>query len=208
MDSVEDAGVNLVAIAGDNAAGSAARDRLREIIKNRSVITGDFELASGGSSGVFFEMKETLLDPEGLNFASEMILDIINKLPNVDAVGGLELGACPIVTAICLKSRTGRPLAGFYVRKERKKRGAKQLIDGPVVRGSNVAILDDVTTKGGSVLQAVRAAREELDCNVVAVITVVDREQGAIEALAKEGLNLIPLFVMSEFEQGRDRRGR
>ena len=200
--------MNLVAIAEDNAAGSAARDRLREIIRKRSVCTGDFELASGGSSNVFFEMKETLLDPEGLDLASEIMLDIINKLPNVDAVGGLELGACPIVTAICLKSRAGRPLAGFYVRKERKKRGAKQLIDGPVVRGSHVVIVDDVTTKGGSVLQAVRAAREELDCNVVAVITVVDREEGAKEALAKQGLHLIPLFVMSEFDEWCDRRSR
>lgn len=195
--------MTVVAIVENGSASSAERDRLREIINNRSVITGDFKLASGGSSDIFFEMKETLLDPEGLNLASELTLDIIRKLPNVDAVGGLELGACPVVTAICLKSWAGRPLAGFYVRKERKKRGAKQLIDGSVVRGSDVVILEDVTTKGGSALQAVRAAREELDCNVVAVITVVDREQGAKEALAKEGLDLIPLFLMSEFREWR-----
>ena len=193
--------MKLAAIAENNAAGGTARDRLQDIIRKRSVITGDFELASGGSSNVFFEMKETLLDPEGLDLASEIMLDIINKLPNVDAVGGLELGACPLVTAICLKSRAGRQLAGFYVRKERKKRGAKELIDGPVIRGSHVVILEDVTTKGGSVLQAVRAAREELDCKVVAVITVVDREAGAREALAKEGLDLTSLFEMSEFEE-------
>ena len=195
--------MNLVAIAQDMTAGKEVRSRLREIIRKRSVITGEFELASGGSSDIFFEMKETLLDPEGLDLASDMTLQIIDKIPNVDAIGGLELGACPMVTAICLKSRTRRPLAGFYVRKERKKRGAKQLIDGPVVRGSNVVILDDVTTKGGSVLQAIRAAREELDCNVVAIITVVDREEGAKEVLAKEGLDLIQLFVMSEFKEWR-----
>lgn len=195
--------MNLVAIAEDKMADSKVRSQLREIIRKRSVITGDFKLASGGSSDIFFEMKETLLDPEGLDLASDMILHIIDKIPNVDAVGGLELGACPVVTAICLKSLASRPLAGFYVRKERKKRGAKQLIDGPVVRGSNVVILDDVTTKGGSMLQAVRAAREERECNVVAVITVVDREEGAKEALAKEGLDLIPLFVMSEFKEWR-----
>ncbi len=193
--------MNLVAVVQKNTAGNKIRDQLREIISKQSVTTGSFELASGGSSDVYFEMKETLLGPEGLELASEMMLDIINKLPNVDAVGGLELGACPIVTAMCLKSLAGRPLDGFYVRKERKKRGAKQLIDGPVNRGSNVVIVDDVTTKGGSVLQAVRAAREELGCNVVAVITVVDREEGAKEALAKEGLDLISLFVMSEFKE-------
>ncbi len=195
--------MNLVAVVQKNTAGNATRDHLREIISKRSIITGNFELASGGSSDIYFEMKKTLLDPEGIDLASEMSLDIIEQLPNVEAVGGLEVGACPVVTAICLKSRTKRPLAGFFVRKERKERGAKQLIDGPVNRGSNVVIVDDVTTKGGSVLQAVRAAREELGCNVVAVITVVDREQGATEALAKEGLKLIPLFVMSEFKEWR-----
>ena len=193
--------MNVVAIVDDTAMGNAARDRLRDIIKTKSVMKGDFDLASGGSSDIFFEMKETLLDPEGLELASELTLQIIDKIPNVDAVGGLELGACPVVSAICVKSLASRPLAGFYVRKERKKRGAEQLIDGPVVRGSNVVVLDDVTTKGGSVLKAVHVVREELDCTVVAVITVVDREQGAKEALAKEGLELTPLFVMSEFRE-------
>ncbi len=192
--------MNVVAIVDDNALGDEVRDRLRDIIEKKSVLKGNFDLASGGSSDIFFQMKETLLDPEGLDLAAKMTLQIIDKIPDVGAVGGLELGACPVVTAICLKSLAGRPLAGFYVRKERKKRGARELIDGPVVRGSNVVILDDVTTKGGSVLQAVRVVREELGCKVVAVITVVDREQGAKEALAKEGLELTPLFVMSEFK--------
>ncbi len=164
------------------------------------MITGNFKLASGDDSDIFFEMKETLLDPEGLDIASEMILEVIYRLGDVDAVGGLELGACPIVTAACLKSGKRRPIAGFYVRKERKNRGAGQLIDGPVRKGSRVVILEDVTTRGGSAMQAVKVVREELDCDVVAVVTVVDREQGAKEMMAEHGLELIPLFVMSEFK--------
>ncbi len=184
-----------------NGNGDAGRERLRNIIGERSVMTGNFKLASGGDSDIFFEMKATLLDPEGLDLASEMILQVIYRLDDVDAVGGLELGACPIVTAACLKSGKVRPLAGFYVRKERKNRGAGQLIDGPLKKGSNVVILEDVTTRGGSALQAVKVVREELDCNVVAIVTVVDRQQGAREMLAGENLELIPLFVMSEFRE-------
>ena len=183
----------------------AKRDRLRTIIGENSVMTGNFELASGGTTDLYFDMKKTLLDPEGLNLASDMILEVIEQFPDVDAIGGLELGACPIISAVCHKSWTNKNLAGFYVRKERKKRGAGQLVDGPVKTGSNVLILDDVTTKGESVLQAVRAAREELDCNVIAVVTVVDREQGARKTLANEKINLIHLFVMNEFEEWRNR---
>jgi orotate phosphoribosyltransferase len=179
----------------------AKRDRLRDIIGERSVATGDFELASGGRSNLYFEMKESLLDPEGIDLAADLILEAIEqRFPDAEAVGGLELGACPIATAVCLKSRGGRNLAGFYVRKERKKRGARELIDGPVGRGARVVIVEDVTTKGGSAMQAVRAVREELDCQVLAVVTVVDREEGARDALAREGLELIPLFLMKEFE--------
>lgn len=193
--------MNTATLVKTSVRDHAMRDRLRSIIQKNSVITGNFALASGGTSSLYFEMKETLLDPEGLDLATDLILEIIAQFPEVDAAGGLELGACPIVSSVCVKSLMSRPLAGFFVRKERKKRGAEQLIDGPVKHGSNVVILDDVTTKGGSVLQAVKAARDEFGCNVLAVITVVDREQGAKEALAEEGLKLIPLFVMSEFEE-------
>lgn len=195
--------MNSAIIARDLSAGDENRERLRTIIGEFSVVTGDFELASGGRSGLYFEMKESLLDPEGIDLASDMVLQAMERFPNVDAVGGLELGACPIVTAVCLKSRGTRNLAGFYVRKHRKERGARQLIDGPVKPNSNVIILDDVTTKGGSVMQAVHAVRDELNCNVLAVVTIVDRSEGANEALKKEGLELIPLFLMDEFEKWR-----
>jgi orotate phosphoribosyltransferase len=177
------------------------RVQLYEIIKDQSLKQGRFQLASGGTSDLYFEMKATLLDPEGLDLASDLIIDILNqRFPNVDAIGGLVIGACPVVTAVCLKSRSSRRLPGFFVRRERKSRGTGQLIDGPVKPGSNVVLLDDVTTTGGSVQKAIDAVREELDCNVLAVITVVDREQGAKESFAKNGLELIPLYLMTDFK--------
>jgi len=191
--------VSVVELALRHRQGDRNRDRLKSIIAEKSVKRGEFELASGGVSDLYFEMKETLLDPEGLHLAAGMILEVASRFPSVSAVGGLELGACPIVSAVANESWPSRPLAGFYVRKERKTRGAKQLIDGPVGRGTDVLILDDVTTKGGSVLQAVEAVRNELGCNVRGVVTVVDRQQGAEAMLKEHGLDLIPLFVMSEF---------
>ena len=174
------------------------------MIGERSLKFGQFRLASGGTSDVFFNLKMTLLDPEGLNLAADLILDVIEP-HRADAIGGLTLGACPIVDAVCVKSRKARPILGFYVRKDRKATGTGQLIEGPVSPRSNVIIVDDVTTQGGSALKAVHAVRQELDCNVLLAVTVVDREVGAADALAKEGIQLIPLFRMEDFAAWRDR---
>ena len=194
----------MVALAQPSWHDHTKHDRLRKIIGKRSVKTGSFQLASGGTSDLYFDMKATLLDPEGLDLASDLVIEVLDRFPKIDAIGGLVIGACPIVTAVCLKSLRTRPFPGFYVRQERKTRGTTQLIDGPVQEGSNVVILDDVTTKGGSVLKAIHTVQEEMAGNVLAVITVVDREQGAEEKLAGEGFELLPLFVMNEFEEWRD----
>lgn len=190
----------MVALAQSDWHDQEKRDRLREIIAQKSVKIGDFELASGAKSDIFFDMRKTLLEPEGLELATDLLMGIIDQFPEVDAIGGLELGACPIVSAVCLRSNSSRPLYGLYVRKEKKTTGRKQLIDGPVQQGSNIVVVDDVTTRGGSVLKAIHAVQNELNCNVVAVITIVDREEGARETLEAEGLRLIPLFVKSDFE--------
>lgn len=192
--------MNIAALTQSSWHDQAKRDQLHEFIAEKSVKRGDFQLASGAKSDIFFDMKQTLLDPEGLELAADLLMDIIDQFPKVDAVGGLVIGACPIVDAICQKSITGRPLYGFHVRKEKKTTGTEQLIEGPVKARSNVIVLDDVTTRGGSVLKAIHAVQEELNCNVVAVITIIDREEGTKEMLATEDLQLISLFVKSDFE--------
>jgi len=187
--------------AGEQSAQNslaAARARLRRIITEKSVLTGgDFTLASGGQSSVFFDMKMTLLDPEGMNLVAALIIDLL-KDEDVDALGGLVLGACPIVDAVCLKSWPDRPLIGFYVRKEPKERGTNKMIEGPIPEGGRVVMVEDVSTKGTSVLKAVEEARKA-GCTVDTVVTVVDRQQGATERLAAEGITLRPLFLMEEF---------
>jgi orotate phosphoribosyltransferase len=182
------------------SAKDARRERLKEIIVEKSYIKdGDFKLASGATSSFFFDMKVTLLDPEGANLAADLILDRLEGL-DAKAIGGLVIGACPIASAVCVKSlERGHPINAFYVRKEPKKRGTQKLIEGALLRkGDRVVMVEDVTTSGGSVMDAVKVVRE-LGCEVVKIITIVDREAGAQANLAKEGLTLDALFCKQDF---------
>src|SRR5512132_945075 len=174
---------------------SAARRRLGEIVRARSLMTGGaFTLASGRQSSVFFDMKRTMFDPEGANLIGEAVLDRLGETP-VEAVGGLVMGAVPIVSVVCAKSfERGRPLQGFFVRKAAKDHGTGKLIDGNLSRGARVAILEDVTTTGGSALRAVDAV-SAFGASVVLVITIVDRLQGAAAAFCSHDLPFLSIFT-------------
>lgn len=177
---------------------SDRRARLRDIIAEKSQLAGTFKLASGGTSGFFFDMKPTLMDPEGSNLVAELILDLL-KDAKVDFVGGLELGAVPLATIVAQKSHyTGRPIPAFLVRKEPKSRGTERVIEGNIRKGAEVVILEDVTTKGNSALKAVEAVRAE-GCSVRLVVTVVDRLDGARDNLKAHGLALSSLFTKDDF---------
>jgi orotate phosphoribosyltransferase len=177
----------------------AKRARLKHLIAAKSVLTGgEFKLASGGQSSVFFDMKMTLLDPEGLTLVADLMLQLLEG-ERVDAVGGMVLGACPIVDAITLKAWPTRRLTGFYVRKEPKARGTNKMIEGPLRPGAVCVMVEDVTTQGGSVMKAVAEARA-IGCSVRTVVTCVDRQQGAHGRLEAEGIALKPLFTMDEFQ--------
>ena len=177
-------------------------NKLRDFIQERSVLrNGPYRLASGGRSDTFFDMKQSLLDPRGLDLAGEIIADMIQN-EDIKAVGGLVIGACPVADVVALKSlQFKEPITSFYVRKDRKPTGTKSLIEGPEVRNSRVIVVDDVTTQGGSVLKVIEAIREEWNCRVDRVITIVDREVGAFDRLKREGIELSALYRMSEFIQ-------
>lgn len=179
---------------------SNKRERLKNIIEKKSLTTGNFTLASGATSTYLFDLKTTLLDPEGANLTADLIIENLNK-ENIDAVGGLELGACPIVSSVCVKSfLAGNPINSFYVRKEKKDRGSNKLIEGcDLNSGDKVVILEDVTTKGGSVMAAIKLVKE-LGCEVVKVLSVVNRLEGARENLEKEGIVLESLFTRDDFD--------
>ncbi len=174
--------------------------RLREILKEKSYIHGDFILSSGEPSKFFFDVKMTSLDPEGAALSADLILDMLEG-EDIRAVGGLAIGACPIVSAICVRSyERGKPLPAFYVRKEVKDHGTKKRIEGLDLKpGDRVAVVDDVATKGGAMLEAI-APLKEMGCEITRVIVVVDREQGAEARLAKEGYKLESVFKRAEVE--------
>lgn len=176
---------------------SAKEQRLLEIIRQKSVRHGRFKLASGAVSDFYLDMKPTAFDPEGASLIGEIVFERLRNHDNVTAIGGLELGAVPIVTAASQASWPQRPLAAFVVRKGRKDHGTEQAIDGNFEPGSTVVLIDDVTTKGGSVMQAVNAVRAR-GSTVKFIISIVDRLEGARENLGREGIDLLPIFTIGD----------
>ncbi len=184
------------------ASDSGRKRRLRAIIAGKSLLKGgNFRLMSGDQSSFYFDMKPTIFDPEGANLIADLILEALQPIA-VDAIGGPALGAIPIVACVCQKSFPERPLAGFFIRKEPKDHGTGRLVEGPPkpedLAGRRAVLVEDVTTTGGSLLRALKAVRE-VGAIVETAVTIVDREQGAGDNLAREGLALISLLKASEF---------
>jgi orotate phosphoribosyltransferase len=159
-----------------------------------------FKLASGGSSFVFFDCKLVTQEPEGIALIAELIFDRISKY-KVDAIGGIQTGAIPIGTAVAqLSFIRKKPIQAFWVRQEKKTHGTEKWIEGNLEPRSNVVIVEDVTTKGNSVFESIERVRE-LECNVVEVISLVDREEGAWKRLEDAGYKFTSMFTISEFSQ-------
>jgi orotate phosphoribosyltransferase len=188
--------VHAVAASKPLTAISRAKQRLLEIIKEKSLLTkgGPFKLASGAMSDYYLDLKPTTFDPEGAALIAEIILQMIPDDTKIDSIGGLELGAVPIVSAVCAQSWGRRPIGAFVVRKEKKGHGTDKKIDGNFRDGTNVVLVEDVTTKGGSVMQAVHAVRDR-GAKVDRIITIVDRLEGATENLKRVGIDLVPIFT-------------
>lgn len=188
--------------AGGKSA--ALKARLVEIIKERSFQSGrEIKLASGRTSTYYFNMKPTMLDAEGSHVIATLILDAIADL-KPDLVGGLEMGAVPLASAVAAVSHgAGQPVRAFFVRKQAKDHGTQSLIEGlpagESLKGKRVVIVEDVTTTGGSAVKAAETVRSE-GAEVVGVVTVVDRLEGAGEAFAAAGLTLTPLLTLDDFK--------
>jgi orotate phosphoribosyltransferase len=172
------------------------RERLRQIIKSESFLQGDFTLASGQKSNYFLDMKKTVFHPEGAALAADILFNTIRN-DDIEYIGGLEIGAIPIVAGLCARSWPDRPIKAFFVRKAVKDHGTSKLIDGQFAPNSKVLILEDVTTTGGSAMKAVNAVREQ-GCSVDKILTIVDRLEGATENLKREGLQLVSIFTIRD----------
>jgi orotate phosphoribosyltransferase len=183
-----------------------ARERLIERIRDLAYLYSekeDFTLASGRKSKHFFDMKPVMMDPECAHLLGVLIHHQIETIGKVDAVGGLELGAVPLTGIAIAKAGRGSPLKGFIVRKEPKGRGGRKTGNPPGIEGSSlerghrIVLLEDVTTTGGSALKAAQRLME-MGCDVASCITILDRQEGGLEAFQEAGIPLIPLTLKSE----------
>ncbi len=169
-----------------------------EIIKEKSLLKGSFKLASGATSDFYLDLKPTIFDPEGANLIARIVCDLLKDEKDLKLIGGLELGAVPIISVVCQHSWHGpRRLSGFVVRKEKKGHGTDKRIDGNFCSNQTAVLLEDVITKGGSVMQAVQAVRAR-GADVKKVVTIVDRLEGAGHRLAAEGIELIAIFTTED----------
>lgn len=156
-------------------------------------------LSSGRTSNYYFDGRKVSLTPKGAYLIGEVICDMIEN-DGIDAVGGLTMGADPIVAAVGVAAyHRNMDLTLFIVRKEAKKHGTMRLIEGPALSaGQRVVVVDDVITTGGSFVKAVEAVRE-IGCQVVKAVTLVDRQEGGAETLEKMGVTVEPVFKAADF---------
>jgi orotate phosphoribosyltransferase len=174
------------------------RDRLFALLKEKAFRRGRVVLASGRESDYYFDMKPAMLDPDGASLMADLILQQIQDV-KADCVGGLEMGAVPLIAPVAIQSRKfGRALPGFFVRKTVKDHGTKKRVDGNDIAGKTVVILEDVTTTGASAMDAVNTVTEA-GAKVALVLSILDRGEGAAELYAKAGIPFKSLFTAEEF---------
>jgi orotate phosphoribosyltransferase len=175
------------------------RERLIALLERDALRRGTFTLASGRSSNYYVDGRNLTLSAEGAVLIGAGVLEQLARRPEVQAVGGLTLGADPIVGAVlALAPSAGLGhLRGFLVRKEAKTHGTGNLVEGPLEPGSTVAIVDDVATTGGSSLQAAHAV-QSMGCKVALVIAVLDRLEGAAANFTARGLPFHSLLTIRD----------
>jgi len=180
----------------------STRKRLRDLLSQRALILGPITLSSGKQSNHYFDCRRLTLNSEGAELVGEAVLDVIVELPEKPlAIGGLTHGADPIIVAVMMKARQrGISIDGFFVRKEAKAHGTRNLIENAPQPGAKVVIVDDVVTEGGSILKAIDEA-EHAGCAVVAAITLVDRKEGGGDKIRGKIARYVPLFTLDDFRE-------
>src|SRR5262249_9071666 len=173
------------------------RSRLLELFKQRAVQFGRFTLASGKESTYYINSKKALFNSEVVALLGDYLWELTKDL-DIQAMGGLEIGAIPLATTAVLRyHQEGRALEGFFVRKQAKGHGSQDRLEGVLPAGARVAVVDDVLTTGGSVEQAL-AEVERAGAVVVAVVCIVDRLEGARERFASR-YAYRPMFTIRDF---------
>ena len=178
------------------------RKRFLALLKEKSYEKRKVVLSSGRESDFYIDCKQTTLDAEGAVLCGRLFFEMLEKGEWPEAVGGITLGADPIVTAVSLTSALrNRPIPAFIIRKEPKKHGTAQWVEGTrnLRPGMRVAIVEDVVTTGASTLRAIERA-EESGLVVVRVLAIVDRNEGGAGPIAEKGYRLESMFLKEDVE--------
>ncbi len=184
----------------------AERETLRALIRDRSFKTGQFTLASGRTSTLYFNLKPTMMHARGAELAARGMLDLAREV-DAEYVGGLEMGAVPLIGSMIALASAGRQaLDAFFVRKKPKDHGTQEVVEGLApgesLAGRRALLIDDVATTAGSTLIAVQAARAA-GAVVTHAAVIVDRQEGGTELLAEHGVTLLSLFRACDFTGAR-----
>lgn len=188
--------------AGRQLDSEEAAGRLRRLLAERSFRTGEFTLSSGRTSRYYVDCRTTTMHAEGQVLVGRVGLDRLEEAEIApERIGGMTMGADPVSYAIAGESwRRGRePIHAFSVRKEAKEHGRGRRIEGCFQEGRRVVVAEDVVTTGGSALDACRAV-QSAGGEVLAVLALVDREEGGRENLEDEGFPVLPLFTAGGLE--------
>lgn len=179
------------------------RNRLIELFHSSGALKlGEFVLASGRTSNYFLDGKLVTLHSEGLRLVAEGLFDLLHDV-EFDAVGGMSMGADPIVAGmLTVAAERGTALDGWLVRKQAKGRGTNKYVEGPVREGAKVVVIDDVVTTGGSALESVDRIREAGGV-VVQVVGIVDRLEGGAENFAAHELPFRSLLTIRDLGIGQ-----
>jgi len=173
---------------------------LLALLKQLSFRTGNFTLASGKQSSFYLDCRLTTLDAQGSYLLGQLLYERIKPL-HVDAVGGMALGAVPLVSGVLYQSALeGRALSGFVVRKEVKGHGTARQIEGHLRPWMRIALVEDVATTGGSTIQAIELIRKTYpQIDIAKVIAIVDRKAGAPERFQALGVPFEALYSIDAF---------
>jgi len=178
---------------------ASLRAQLLKKLRNSFVYNAEpvFTLSSGRKSRFYIDCKKVTLDPEGAILVGRLVLDAVDGL-DIDAIGGMTLGADPIAVATAILSfDTDRPIPAFIIRKEPKPHGISPLVEGTLTRGARVVVVDDVLTSGRATERTIMIAKEA-GCRVLRVIALVDRKEGGREHLESLGYEVQSLFTVEE----------
>jgi orotate phosphoribosyltransferase len=180
----------------------APRERLLALLRTHGFRRGRFTLTSGRESDFFIDCKPAVLRAEGHVLVGRCLLDALRATPGpVDAIAGVELGGCPLASAVAMTSfLDGDPVDAVYVRKAAKAHGTKNQLEGAahLRKGARLVIAEDTVTTGGSTLRAVEQIRA-LGFEIASVLAIVDRSEGGAEAIRAAGLSFTSLFARRDF---------